>query len=294
MVVPIECGAVTKRFGDVVAVDHVDLTIGSGSVVGFLGPNAAGKTTLIRMLTGLTTPTSGAVRLFGESPSSRTARRHLGYMPADPSFYPALTGAENLDLLARLGRGGARDRVWAADLLELSSDSLERPVRDYSSGMRQKLGLIQAVQHHPDLVIFDEPANRLDPLAHRHFEVMVRAIAEQGRTVFLSSHTLSEVQDVCDEVAMIRAGRLIARRAVAELAAAEPRHLKATYSDRPRVIPAGLVETKITGNMLEAQVPSGRIDLVRALLEDPTIQDLTIEPASLEDAFVELYEERAA
>jgi ABC-2 type transport system ATP-binding protein len=291
---PIECRAVTKRFGAVVAVDHVDLAVEPGRIVGFLGPNAAGKTTLIRMLTGLSKPTSGEVRVFGEPPASRPARRRIGYMPADPSFYPALSGGQNLDLLARLGGGGAPDRAWAADLLELSAAALARQVRDYSSGMRQKLGLIQAVQHRPDLVILDEPANRLDPLAHRHFEEMVRAIAEAGRTVFLSSHTLSEVQDVCDEVAMIRTGRLIATRAVEELAAAEPRHLKAVYRGRPHVIPAGLMRAVIRDNTLEAEVPGGRIDLLRALLEDPAIEDLTVEPASLEDAFVDLYEEHAA
>jgi ABC-2 type transport system ATP-binding protein len=215
-------------------------------------------------------------------------------MPADPAFYGDLTGLENLDLLAAVRGCGSEDREWAAGLLELEAADLRRPVRGYSSGMVQKLALVQAVQHRPDLVILDEPANRLDPLAHRRFEELVRTIAADGRTVFLSSHTLSEVQDVCDRVAMIRAGRLRAVEAVADLQRLAARRVHAVYRHPPARIPDGLSNVELDGNQLTARLAGGHVEVLRALIADPDLVDLTVEPPTLEDAFVELYASQEA
>ncbi len=285
----IECRGLTKSYGSLTAVGALDLEVAAGSVTGFLGPNGAGKSTVIKMLMGLARPTAGEACVLGASPGEAQARKRLGYMPADPAFYPALTGRENLDLLAALGLGGAPDREWALELLGLDDTALRRPVREYSSGMAQKLGLVQAVQHRPDLLILDEPANRLDPLAHRAFESLVRAIVSRGGTVFLSSHTLSEVQDVCDTVAMIRGGRLLAVRSVAEMSAAAPRHLRLVYDRPPGQLPGDLVDVVRHESVVTALLSAGRLDLLRELLGDPALRDVSIEPLSLEESFVELY-----
>ncbi len=292
MAAPIECRELTKRYGPVVGIEHLDLVVESGTVTGFLGPNAAGKTTVIRILVGLLRPSGGWATLFGRPVDDAAARERIGYMPADPSFYLALTGAENLDLLGRLQGTDCPDRAWAADLLDLPEAALHRHVREYSSGMVQKLALVQAVQHRPDLVILDEPANRLDPLAHRRFEQLVRTISDDGRTVFLSSHTLSEVQDVCDRVAMVRSGRLLATTSIAELAGAEPRRLRVRYRGAPPDSLPGLIDPTFRDGVLTARLPGGRVDILRALIADAGAEDVLVEPASLEEAFMDLYDDR--
>jgi ABC-2 type transport system ATP-binding protein len=286
---PVACRALTKRYGELVAVDRLDLELAPGSVTGFLGPNGAGKSTTLRMLVGLTRPTGGRAEIAGRDARDPTARASVGYMPADPAFYPALTGRENLDLLAALHGGGAPDRAWATRTIELTDAELDRRVGGYSSGMRQKLALVQAVQHRPDLVVLDEPANRLDPLAHRRFEALVREIAGAGRTVLLSSHTLPEVEDVCDSVAMIRRGRLLAHRPVGELAGMAQRRVRAVYADGVPAPPPGLEEPQTEDHALTGRVARGRADVLRALVEAPGLVDLVVEPASLEDAFYALY-----
>jgi ABC-2 type transport system ATP-binding protein len=290
---PVQCRALTKRYGAVVAVSELDLEVQRGAVTGFLGPNASGKTTTLRLLAGLTRPTSGSATRFGEPAGSVAARRHLGYMPADPAFLPALSGEENLDLLSDLQGAPPVDRDWAADLLGLDRAALRRRVGGWSSGMTQKLGLVQAVQHRPDLVVLDEPANRLDPLAHRRFEQLVREIADAGRTVFLSSHSLSEVQAVCDRVAMIRAGRLLAAGPIEQLAAAELRRVRARLRRPVAAIPPGLVDVSVTDGELVGRLPAGRTDVLRALLADEAVEDLLVEPAGLEETFVHLYADSA-
>ena len=286
---PVECVELTHYYGDIRGIDGLDLVVQRGTIVGFLGPNGAGKTTVIRILIGLLRPTGGEARLFGVPVSDPRARRSVGFMPADPVFQPDLSGTDNLDLLCELGGWDCCDRGWASALLELSDAHLARPVRGYSSGMIQKLGLVQAVQHRPDLVILDEPANRLDPIAHRRFEQLVTAIAAAGRTVFLSSHTLSEVEQVCHEVAMVRDGRLLLTTSVAELTAAALRNVVIHYRDRPGPLPDGLTVVSVDGFTVRAQMPGHRPDVLRALLDDGGIDDVLVEPASLEDVFLHLY-----
>lgn len=291
--VPIECRGLTKFYGTHVGAQDVDLVVPERSITGFLGPNGAGKSTVLRMLVGLLVPTSGEALLWGRPALAPESRAAVGYMPADPAFYGALSGEQNLELFADLHGRGAPDRAWALETLELPASAARRPVGEYSSGMAQKLALVQAVQHRPDLVILDEPANRLDPLAHRRFEEMLKAIAARGGTVLLSSHTLSEVEAVCDRVAMLRSGRLLEVRAVDELAAVALRRVRATFDGPPPSPPEGLTDVQVAHGELSGRMPRGRLDVLHALLAAPGLTDITVEPGSLEEAFVELYEGHA-
>jgi ABC-2 type transport system ATP-binding protein len=289
---PIQCRRLTKHFGDFAALEDLTLEVPAGSVTGFLGPNGAGKTTVLRLLAGLTHPTSGEALLWGEPAAHAQARSQLGYMPADAAFAPRLSGQQNLDLLASLQRTAPIDQQWACELLGLSATELARPVAGYSSGMSQKLGIIQAVQHRPALVILDEPANRLDPLAHRRFEELIAAVKARGGTVFLSSHTLSEVQEVCDRVAMIRQGRLLDVRGVQELREASGRRVRITYDgDPPPRLPAGIRDPEVAGSVVTAIVRDDLLPTLRILLHDPAVVDLLVEELSLDESFVALYAE---
>ena len=289
---PITCRDLTKHYGHVLGVEAIDLVVESGTLTGLLGPNGAGKTTLLRLLVGLLRPTRGDARFFGLPATEPQARRNVGYMPADPSFYLALSGRENLDLLAVLHARGAPDRGWALEQLGFPDGDLARPVRAYSSGMRQKLAIVQAVQHHPDVVILDEPANRLDPLAHHHFEELIRALSDRGCAVLLSSHALAEVEAVCERLAMIQAGRMFVHAPTRELLAHAPRRLSVRYRRPPSTMPDGLTDVHIDGNHLDALLPAGRPELLRGVLADPEVDDLLVQPATLEDVFLDLYRDR--
>jgi ABC-2 type transport system ATP-binding protein len=289
---PIECRDLTRFYGRNRGIEGLDLIVEPGSVTGFLGPNGAGKTTVIRLLVGLLHPTRGGARLFGGKPHDPETRSRLGYLPADPTFYGDLTGTQNLDLLADIGGWDSPHRAWACELLDLDPAALARPVRGYSSGMVQKLGLVQAIQHAPDLVILDEPANRLDPIAHSRFVDLVRRIAAEGRTVFLSSHTLSEVEEVCQRVAMVRDGRLLLTTGVSELTARALRVVTVRYRKKvtAKMLPPELLDRRLDGRVVTGRLEPNRSDVLRALLADPSVEDLLVEPASLEDAVLHLYE----
>lgn len=272
---PIDVRNVTKRFGEVAAVTDLTFSLEPGTITGFLGPNGAGKSTTLRMVGGLLRPTAGTVTLSGIPARDPRARRSIGYMPADPAFLPHLTGRDNLDLLARL-HGGARNdmRRTAADALALREADLDRRVGGYSSGMRQKLAIVAAVQHRPALVVLDEPANRLDPIAHHAFCDLVRELATNGHTVFLSSHVLAEVEAVCDDVLLVREGALLRSATVAELRENAPRVVTVTRTD---------------GTTTVTHVAADRADVLRELLVDPDVVDMTVVPASLEDVVLALY-----
>ncbi len=215
--VAIQASRLTKRFGDFVAVRDLDLEVEAGEAFGFLGPNGAGKSTTIRLLLDQIRPTSGSARMLGGDvhADSLAIRRHVGYVPGDLALYPKLTGAQTLRFFARL-RGGV-DQHYIEELAERLGADLTRKVGEYSTGNRQKIGLIQAFMHRPQLLVLDEPTAGLDPLVQQEFHRMVREVCHEGRTVFLSSHTLSEVERIADRVGIIRAGRLVVVERVDEL-----------------------------------------------------------------------------
>jgi ABC-2 type transport system ATP-binding protein len=198
-----------KDYGGGHGVFDLDLDVQRGEVLGFLGPNGAGKSTTMRMLLDLIRPTAGAATLLGldSRADSLEIRRRIGFLPGDLALHPKLTGAAVLDHLAQL-RGGVDRRVRDA-LSERFGAQLDRPIRELSTGNRQKIGLIQAFMHEPELLILDEPIAGLDPLVQQRFHALLAQVTQQGRTVFLSSHTLSEVERVADRVAILREGRLV-------------------------------------------------------------------------------------
>lgn len=207
----------SKHFGELAAVDEVTLQVEKGEIFGFLGPNGAGKSTLIRVLLDQLRATGGNAQVLGldTHKNSLEIRRRTGYLPGDLALYPKLTGRQTINYFAGL-RGGV-EMAYVNELAERLNADLSRKVREYSTGNRQKIGLIQAFMHKPEILILDEPNAGLDPLIQQTFHEMLREVRDSGRTVFLSSHTLSEVERVADRVGIIRHGRLVVVEGLQEL-----------------------------------------------------------------------------
>ncbi|ASR36200.1 ABC transporter ATP-binding protein [Prauserella marina] len=218
MTSPVETSALTKRYGPITAVTDLDLTVRTGEVYGFLGPNGAGKTTTLRMLLGLIKPTSGTIRLFGAVPGPHYLDR-VGALIEGPAFYPYLSGRDNLRVLAAHAGADSRRVATVLRIVDLADRAGDR-YGTYSLGMKQRLGLAAALLKDPALLILDEPTNGLDPAGMADIRATIRRLADDGRTVLLSSHLLGEVQQICDRVGMISAGRLVSQLSVAELSSA--------------------------------------------------------------------------
>jgi ABC-2 type transport system ATP-binding protein len=211
----IETSNLTKRYGTTTAVDALNLTVTKGTVYGFLGPNGAGKTTTMCLLTGLTRPTSGSAAVAGADVSDRDRHRpHIGYLPEEPPLYEQATAYEQLEYVAGLRdlpADRARERIdTLLDALDLPEADARTRIADYSKGMRQKVAYVQAVLHEPDVVFLDEPTSGLDPRAARTIREMIRELANEGTTVFLSTHILPVVEEVADTVGILYDGQLVA------------------------------------------------------------------------------------
>jgi ABC-2 type transport system ATP-binding protein len=281
--------ALTKRYGDRLAVDAVSLTVRRGEVYGFLGPNGAGKTTTLRMLLGLVRPTSGTATVLGERPGTPGALHRVGSLVETPGFYPYLSGRENLRVLARY-RGLDDVAVEAAltqvDLINRADDRY----RSYSLGMRQRLGVAAALLGRPDLLILDEPTNGLDPAGMADMRDLIRALAAEGQTIMLSSHLLGEVEQICDRVGVVALGRLLVEGTVDQLrgdanliirvdplAAAEPVVARVVGSANVSIV---------DGALRIAAGPSRAPDLVRALVAAGLdVHEVAAKDRSLEDVF---------
>jgi ABC-2 type transport system ATP-binding protein len=283
-----------KAFGPTRAVDGIDLEVTSGQVFGFLGPNGAGKSTTIRMLLGLFLPTSGRAEVFDLDVRRHGTdiRRRIGYLPGELALYPRLTGREYLDRIARL-RGGATPRRDA--LATRFGADLDRPVHTLSKGNRQKIGLVAAFMHDPELLVLDEPTSGLDPLLQREFATLLEETVAGGRTVFLSSHDLDEVQRLAHQVAIIRDGRIVVSDTVEALRSRSPRTIvltlrtavdAATFADLPGVQVTAVEGPRVTfrvdgaadgvGRLFEAAVPLG-------------IEDVAARAANLDELFLSFY-----
>jgi ABC-2 type transport system ATP-binding protein len=219
----IEITGLTKKFlqrGEVVAVDNLSLEVHEGEIFGFLGPNGAGKTTTIKILLGLIFPTSGTATVLGRPAGDNEMKRHVSYLPESPYFYDHLTGGELLDFYGRLF--GLPNDVRAQrvdelmDLVGLKNDKAKQ-LKQYSKGMLQRIGIAQALVNDPQLLIFDEPTSGLDPVAHIEIRNLIVSLRDKGKTVFLSSHQLSDVELVCDRVAILNYGRLVKTGRVTDL-----------------------------------------------------------------------------
>ncbi|MHB1415631.1 MAG: ABC transporter ATP-binding protein [Chloroflexota bacterium] len=209
----------SKRFNRVAAVNEVDLSVNQGEVFGFLGPNGAGKTTTIGMILGLIHPTAGQVEVFGErvTPGHTRPLRRVGSLVGAPGMVPHLSGRDNLSLLAGLPPKANKERVEEVLKQVGLTEAANRAFQNYSTGMKQRLGLAAALLHRPSLLILDEPTNGLDPAGMREVRELLRALAAEGITVFLSSHLLHEVEQVCDRVAVLKQGHVVAQGTVAQL-----------------------------------------------------------------------------
>jgi ABC-2 type transport system ATP-binding protein len=287
--------SLTKRYGrSVLALDGLTVEVRAGEIFGFLGPNGAGKSTTIRLLLGLLHPTTGRAEILGLDTERQSVaiRGRVGYLPGGIALYDSLTGEALLDYLVDLYRRPPVRRAELLDRLELSAVDLRRPVRDYSRGMRQKVGIIQALQHDPELAILDEPTEGLDPLMQLAFYDVLDDLRTNGRTIFFSSHVLSEVERVCDRVAIIRAGRLVALEDVGALLARRHRHVEIRVrGEAPRLDGvAGVSKVVARDGLLTCEL-EGDVGPFLAALQGSDVADLTIEPAHLEEAFLEFYED---
>lgn len=286
----IEIEQLTKRYGGVAAIDALDLTIDEGEVFGYLGPNGAGKSTTIAILLGLIRATSGTARIFGadvwhDAPS---LHRRVASVPSEANLWPSLTGEEALRFLGNLH--GSVDEAYRAELIERFQLVTDKKIRAYSHGNRQKILLIAAFSSRPDLLILDEPTSGLDPLMEQVFQGEVRAAAANGQTVLLSSHILSEVEAVCDRVAMLREGHLIETGHLDVLRGLVALRVHATF-DGP--VPdltaiAGVERVRVDGNSVECEVTGPIEPLLRALADAGVARMTTREP-SLEELFVSHY-----
>jgi len=286
-----------RRHETVRALHELTVTVEEGEIFGFLGPNGAGKTTMIRLLLGLLHPTSGHARVLGHDivDGSIAIRAAAGYLPGGIALYDTMTGEQMLDYLGGLYGRPTSLRADVADRLEMSARTLKRPVRDYSRGMRQKIGIIQALQHDPELAILDEPTEGLDPLMQRAFYDLLDERRKAGRTVFFSSHVLSEVERLCDRVAIIRAGEMVALSNVPDLLAHRQRHVEMRLVGEPPALDgvAGVSNVIARAGFLSCEL-EGDVRPFLASIHGAAITDLTIEPARLEEAFLEYYADEDA
>ncbi|MDA3643947.1 ABC transporter ATP-binding protein [Saccharopolyspora indica] len=291
----VQIEGLVKSFGRAKALDGLDLSVSAGQIHGFLGPNGAGKSTTIRILLGLMRADAGEAAVLGRDPWSDAAQLHaqLAYVPGDVTLWPSLTGGEVIDLLGRM-RGSA-DAGRRDELIERFQLDPGKRCRTYSTGNRQKVALVAALCADAELLILDEPTSGLDPLMEEVFRACVREAAAEGRTVLLSSHILSEVEALCDQVTIIRDGRVVERGSLADL-----RHLSRTSVHGVLIgDPAALGalpeihDLQIDGAHVRFEVDAGRLDPVLARLAAIGTSRLVVEPASLEELFLRHYDRSA-
>jgi ABC-2 type transport system ATP-binding protein len=286
----ISCEGLTKRFGPAIVVNELDLTVSSGQVYGFLGPNGAGKTTTIRMLLGLIVPSAGEICLLGRRLPDPRVLAQVGSIIEEPSFYSWMTGRVNLEVLGATGGGCVPGEVARVLSLVGLSDVAARKVKTYSQGMRQRLGIAAAMLGRPSLLIIDEPTNGLDPAGIREIRGLLRGLAAEGTTVFLSSHLLAEVEQVCDRVAVIVGGRLVEEGTPATLGAIRRRvrvEVGAADTDVAARLLARWPARHANGQFL-VEHDSGR-DVNGVLVAGGVVaESVTVERPALEDRFLEI------
>lgn len=283
---------VCKTYGTSRGVKDISLTVPEGMVLGFLGPNGAGKTTTISMLINLTRPTSGTITLFGKDAQANglQLRKHIGFLAGDMALDKGLTGKQQLEYLANL-RGGV-DATYVRKLATRLQCDLSRKIKQLSRGNRQKVALIAALMHQPDLLILDEPTSGLDPLVQAEFNKIILEHKAAGKTAFISSHVLSEVQELCDRIVIIREGSIVADKSLAELRKVSAKNIRLVTEGKP--IPyvtglKGMEHLRIQGNSATFTYSGDVGDLLHKLAAAP-VRDISIEAADLESIFMKYYE----
>lgn len=291
---PLVCAALTKKFGDLTAVNRLDLAVLPGTVLGFIGPNGAGKSTAIRMMLGLSAPTSGAVRLFGQNPlTNAPVRARVGYTPGELRLDGRLTAAETLDSWARL-RGGVDDG-FRSELVERLAVPTRRRLGSLSTGNRRKVALVGALMSRPDVLVLDEPTIGLDPLIQAEFVALLKEAAASGAAVLLSSHVLGEVEQVADRVAVIREGTIVAEGPTGQLSEEAAQEFRVGFAGK---IP-DLSPLQNAGQLLSAESPApGQLTIQWVGPPGPLVQELArhqlrslVAPEpDLETAFISYYQ----
>jgi ABC-2 type transport system ATP-binding protein len=288
----IEMEGLTKFYGPHRGIEDLDLAIEPGQAFGFLGPNGSGKTTAMRVLLDLHRPTRGRARVLGLDArrDSLAIRRRVSYLSGDIALHGRLTALEQLEWIGAL-RGGVRPgRIDA--LAERLGLDLGRRIGELSRGNRQKVGLVQAFMNDPELLILDEPTSGLDPLVQHTFQEMVREVAADGRTVFLSSHIIDEIERTCERVAILRLGRLVTVERIEALRERALRHVRITFAEPVDARPFGDLEpvrsVRAEGRALEMQV-TGDVDPIVKLAAHHHVVDMVSESADLEDVFLAFY-----
>jgi ABC-2 type transport system ATP-binding protein len=280
----------TKAFGDVVAIDHLDLELRRGEVFGYLGPNGAGKTTTLRVLLGLLHPTSGTASVLGLDPWADTVQLHrrIAYVPGEFAVWPSLTGAEMLDLLGNLH--GGWDERFRVELCERFEFDPSRKGRTYSRGNRQKIALIAALMVRPELLVMDEPTSGLDPLMEVRFREVLAEGIEHGQTALLSSHILSEVDAACDRVGILRAGRLVEVGPIGELRIQQSRQVEIEFMGEPPDLHGidGFTKVHVDGQVVRGQLGGSPTGLLRAVALHEVLSFTTRE-ADIEEIFLAYY-----
>ena len=286
----IRAEGLTKRYGEVAALDHLDLEVAEGEVVGYLGPNGAGKTTTIRLLLGLIRPSEGRAEIFGLDcqHSAVDVHRRLAYVAGEANLWPSLTGAETLHLLARVQ--GQVDEAYRDALVERFDFDPSKKVRAYSKGNRQKVILIAALMTRPNLLVLDEPTSGLDPLMEQAFRLSIDEARERGQTVFLSSHIMSEVEALCDRVGILRDGKLVEMGTLGEMRHLSALVVEATFAGSVPDLSGipGVSSLQVEGRSVKCQV-RGPIDpLLKAIADSGVTKMLSREP-TLEELFLAIY-----
>ncbi|WP_306370366.1 ABC transporter ATP-binding protein [Nocardiopsis sp. CC223A] len=292
----IDARGVDKYFGRFQALDGLDLTVEAGQVAGFLGPNGSGKSTTIRVLLGLLRADAGTVALLGGDPwkDAVPLHRRLAYVPGDVTLWPNLTGGQAIDLLGRL-RGGLH-KARKQELLSRFELDPTKKARTYSKGNRQKVALVAALASDAELLILDEPTSGLDPLMEAVFTGCVLEAKEQGRTVLLSSHILSEVEKLCDTVTIIRQGKTVESGTLEDLRHLTRSSVRATVSADPGPLAAlaGVHNAEIDGDRISMDVDNDHLDTVMRAVADLGVRSLVSNPPSLEELFLRHYGDELA
>jgi ABC-2 type transport system ATP-binding protein len=294
----IELNGLTRYYGSARGIEDLHLRVFPGEVFGFLGPNGAGKTTTIRLLFGLIRPSQGTIRLLGQDVPKHfpELRRRVGYLPGDLGLYPDLSGREYLHHMLRLRAGRDANPEKLEELTDLFEFTFDKPIRTYSKGMRQMLGIIQAFAHSPELIILDEPTSGLDPINQERFYDMVLRERAAGTTIFFSSHILSEVRQVCDRAAMVRQGRLVQVRDVHQLQTEIGKRIRLVSTGGSNQVAAALKDltgvSKLAsqGDAVEFQYTGAINNLLQKIANIP-ITDLVCVNPEIEEIFFDLYRE---
>ena len=291
----LETKRLTKTFGKHKAVDFVDITVYEGEVFGFLGPNGAGKTTTLGMALGLIHPTAGEVTVLGErvTPNHVRALKHVGALLGAPAFVPYLSAWDNIELVSRLTPGVDKKRI--AEVIELVrlTEAARKKVSKFSTGMKQRVGLAMALVHRPRFIILDEPTNGLDPAGMREIRQLLRSLVENGTTVLLSSHLLNEVQQVCDHIAVLNKGRIVAQGRVQDLLDGQKPSVRLTVPDTGAAVRAleslpGVENVQASGDTLIIMGVTSQTVMTHLLQHHIIPTEITAQKSDLESLFMDV------